>query len=358
MLKLLNTLQSRNEELLYDLITDIEDSEVSKDSNNALVIFSAFNYALSQKNAELFRAVVLKMESSMLDNENFFHSISYFINYFSFFTKENFSTEERKNFLEIFIGFNIRFVISSLKSHFSSIFGLNDEYDGDNEPRISNPIYFSTLDITSSNLKNTRSKFLKYVNKDTIAELFLSLTFFMLVEKSHERKIRWMRVINKLLTSCNKEQLSNWLSEAKIEKKDFEGNRRLWRYFSECEDVELAIQVVITKLFDCYRALDLGNSDSKVFTNNALEWVSLCKVHVGGVKKEFGEEKNFLYCVDILVQICLNEKDVNSLKVLRNTLVQVCKRYKNSFSKLLVDAEKDNRPVRLQFLNKIWNESE
>lgn len=346
-------LEERNEELLYKIIDEIEDCVVSKSSNDSLIIFSLFNYCLIKKDQELFRAVVMKIESSMIKNDNFFKPLCYFLTYLSFFAKQNYEQELRRKFIEIIIGTNLRFVEFSLQLQFKTTFGDNDEYDGVQDSRITNPLYFSILDITCSNLSNVTHKYMKYLNKDMISNLFIQICSFLVTEKKDDRKLRWMRILSKFFTSMDRIQLATWMSEARLKKSNFKESRRLRRYFyADEKEEELAIQIVLKNLLNCYKAMDF--SKTRFITNNLEKLLTINNEKFGGIAKENNEEKNFLACLEILITICINEKELKIVKAIENALVRVCKKYQNSFSKLLSEAEKQNRPIRLRTLTKIW----
>ena len=66
------------------------------------------------------------------------------------------------------------------------------------------------------------------------------------------------------------------------------------------------------------------------------------------------QEKCFLYMADELVTMILNQRNQSVLEVLTKLVKDLVKKYRFSFSNLLVLAEKNNQPKRLELLKQLW----
>ena len=355
-MQILAKLQERSPEIIYDFIEELEDDSIYKDSNDSLTLFSALNMAMVLKNYDLFRDSANRINLSMTKNANFLKPISNMIAYFTFFTKEYYKdSTQRAKFVDVFAHSNLSFLAFHLKEHFKETFEDNEEYDGDNVPRIRNPLFFTLTDLIFSNLKICKNESLEYIDLDTVQDLFLSLAGFIFQEKIEERRLRWMRLFNKLLKNVENPVLSKWIVARELVRDNFKERRRLRRFLFEGEaESELILQVCIRVLFDKYRAMNLEDASATVFTANLEKLMTIYEHSSGKISEENGLEYNYLYLCDLLISICINEKAVKTVKEINQVLVAICKKYKLTFASLLKEAEKKNQPVRLRFLRLIW----
>ena len=66
------------------------------------------------------------------------------------------------------------------------------------------------------------------------------------------------------------------------------------------------------------------------------------------------QEKCFIYMVDQMVTIVINQSNKQTADHLTSVLEKLAEKYRFSFSNILVEAEKNNQPKRLDFLKKVW----
>ena len=149
----LNELTSRNQEVIYDLISSIKKESIHKESNGVLILFSVFVYSLIKEDSDLFRDNLLRIESLLFDDEVYFKPFAFLINFFTFYAKECMDSKVRQEFNDQFIYSNVRFLSKSLKGYFEKVYESNEDYDGDLEARKHHDIYFLTLDLVISNIR-------------------------------------------------------------------------------------------------------------------------------------------------------------------------------------------------------------
>jgi len=75
------------------------------------------------------------------------------------------------------------------------------------------------------------------------------------------------------------------------------------------------------------------------------------------VPQKRDQEKCFLYFADELVTIVLNQKNQQTVDQLTQLLGQLSVKFRFTFSSLLVEAEKNNQPKRLNLLKQVWFDS-
>lgn len=157
MLDVLSKLEDRNDEVLYNYIEAIEETSIFKGSNAALTMFSMLNLALWRKDGDLFRAVITKMESSLLENVNFFKPIVNYIHYFCFYAMEKFDKVDTLKFYNSIVYFVWKFLAKNLKKYFADVYYGNDEYDGNRDAKVLNSIYYQVIDLAIGIISKTQS---------------------------------------------------------------------------------------------------------------------------------------------------------------------------------------------------------
>lgn len=148
--------------------------------------------------------------------------------------------------------------------------------------------------------------------------------------------MRWMRLLNRFFQVVDSAQLTAWTYGTLLDKQSFKESPRLRRYFCiGIAEKEYSIQVIIRYFLKQYRALDLGGRGASVFTINLEKVMGLFRAKSGTISQENNEEKNYLDFCDILIKICLNEKNNELVAALFKVLTTSCNTYHNSFAKLL-----------------------
>jgi len=77
----------------------------------------------------------------------------------------------------------------------------------------------------------------------------------------------------------------------------------------------------------------------------------------GQVPVKNGLEGKFMSWCDILVTVGINEKNKDSVDMIKLQLIHICKTYSISFAKLLEVADKMQQPNRLMFLRTVWEKA-
>lgn len=229
-LEMISKLEERNDEVLYNYIEAIKDEEIFKGSSTALNIFSLLNLALYRKDSQLFRSVINLMESNMITNLNFFKPVVNFIHYFCFYAADKFEKEETIKFYEGIVYFLWKFIAHNLKNYFEAIFDTNEEYDGDNEARALQPVYFQAIDLVISIINKTPSAKLRFFEEDTVEQMFAYLQNFTDTEKKVENKHKWSRLTRKLITGIDRAVLGEWIRKIPLNKENY-NTKRLRRFY-------------------------------------------------------------------------------------------------------------------------------
>lgn len=214
------------------------------------------------------------------------------------------------------------------------------------------PPIFSAIDLISTNLKKMTVDSIKDIPNDRVSEFLMYLCGLMSNEYKKEQSVRWLRVGYNLL-ELPQAIHTYWLQKLRFTVEDTKEHRRMVK---NCEEFEAPYFKFTTCVFNNFRAMEIGDNTARNFLKN-LSW--LFKVFQDPDQKvstRYEAEKVYLYLMDEIVTIILNQKSTQVVNELTKVLKEQAKKFRFSFSTLLSQAEKNNQPKRLTFLSNIWYE--
>ena len=354
-----------DENLLYNLINNINSEEVSKFSNNSLIIFSIFNFSLLTKDEQLFKFSSNKIEETFCGKETFEKPVANIaIYYLIFFVKEVYDKDEDGKgdssangkdsrrlvgkFWDLSIFMLLRIASWFLKNYFMNLFE-EDGYKLKTETLKKRNLVLSVVDMALGQLPKVSKEALDLFSLEQVQTFIIYLILVFNSERSGKESSRYLKIAFKFF-KVPIQILNKWVaSDCEVSDEIFESNKRAKRLIVYKDRIfaQLALSIM-----EKWRSFDSNEPYAQSLVNDVLQLPLIYSNH--DIKIESKGEEVFLEQCRLLVSQALNTKSIELREKLKRGLVNICKKYSISFGALLKEAEEGKKPKRLEILMDIW----